>query len=254
MQQHARPPNHNETKQGSQMTVNHLSWAEVSAATSRPPINRGDVKIEECVWGDLCTGTRQALIDTDTYHGPFPGDEGQNKTSLKTALPGYRSVAVKRDGRHRFCVYFCFLPAMLAQREAIRDARIAHANREKALRLAHNVIDELPKTHDAFRAYVAKVFGEFNAVFRSPDSFFFDGQGGFSFTPESKAEIAAAVNAAKASILSASVVKSDRALAAQVQQIKARFFQGDKAAVAFVQSLVCGDVPVPKNTTVKGGQ
>lgn len=222
------------------MATNYLSIEEFLAVTATTKIMRGGVEIRENLWSDVCTGTREALIQAEVYLGPFPGDAGQNKTTLQTNQDGYKRVKVRRYGRHRFVVEFELLAHVKARREALRDARVAHAEREKCMQGAQLEIDQLPKTAAAYRAHVAHWFDVMTKLLRSNSNRqFADGYGGYSFTPEAKAEIDAALDAVRAAMLRAEVFKSDRALAANIQEIKARRIRDD-AATAFVQSLKTG--------------
>jgi len=217
------------------MTTTNLTIDEMLAAITWPTVMRAGVEVDQHVWGNVCTGTRDALVDADIYRGPFPGDEGQNKSSLITAQQGYERVRVRRYGRTRYEVELTLLPEEKARRHALQDARVAHAGREKALQRVQNEINQLPKTAAAYRAQFAHKFDIFSRTLR-PQSTPFNFDGGCTFTPQAKVEINAAFDAVSAAILRADVVKSDRDLVAAVQEIKARHLRDD-AATAFVQGL-----------------
>lgn len=218
------------------MATHHLSTDEFLSVTTTPTVMRAGVEISEHLWGDLCSGTREQLVAAGIYHGPFPGDDGKNKTTLNTSQDGYKRVRVRRRGKHTFFVEFEFLADGKAQRLALQKARVAHAGRTKALHLAQEEIDLLPKTAAAYRLWFADFFDVTTKLYRS-GSKWADGYGGYAFTPGAKAEIDAALDEVRAAIVRAAVFQSDRALAQNIQEIKARLIRDDDAK-AFVQSLV----------------
>jgi hypothetical protein len=220
------------------MATKYLSTDELFNLEEPPTMTRGGVRIKEHQWADFCTGTREALADTGIYTGPWPGDEGQRKHTLHTTKEGFEYARVQRKGRKNFEVCLALLPEQAAQRKALVQARIAHAERTKALHLVQAEIDGLPKTAAAYRTYVAEMFERFTPLHHNGAAHF-DGLGGYTFTFAAKAEIDEALEAVKTAILKASVVKSEKDLAQNVQEIKARLIRDD-AALAFVQSLRAG--------------
>lgn len=218
------------------MATNYLSTECFQPTPNPPSTMRGEVEFRQSLWADVYTGTREALAESGVYFGPFPGDAGQNKTSLHLGQDGFKRVRVRRCGKRRFIVVFEVLDHVHSQRLAIQNARAAHAKRCASIEAAQREVDMLPNTPSAYRSWFASFFDGTTCLYRS-SSTWGNGYGGYSFTPEARAEIDAALDSVRAAILRAGVIQSDRARASHIQQIKARHIVDDEAA-AFVQSLV----------------
>lgn len=104
-------------------------------------------------WGRCVTGPKDALVEQGyvPHDCPFPGDPGQNKSSLKWTASDGRIFRITRTSKNRF-------HASCPWTEDESAAFKAHDEKRREIERATKLVESWPKTATAFRDDMRRTF------------------------------------------------------------------------------------------------
>ncbi len=184
------------------------------------------VVVEQYWWGDMYTGSRQALFEARRWPAEYalPGDAGVPKRTRRVTLDGTPvatqpllmergGLKIVRVGRDRYEVAHFFDKMQLAARERYRELR-------KAAAKSRELIAALPCTEDQYRQRIERLLREGTArlIVNALDQF-----GGFSVKrDEAYAAVFAALDGLREALQEAEVEFDAAARGRQIDELRIR--------------------------------
>ena len=152
------------------------------------------LEVEHYHWGCWAKGTREDLIQ-DGYaqkDGPFPGDPGEKKTSLKTTDPKGRAIAICRSSKYLFVVrrHWSDEEKVWYERRQAQEKESERVARQQELEIerATGLVASWPKTASAFREMASR-WASLYLVMLEEKLVEGEGGGGFRYDPETARKI-----------------------------------------------------------------
>lgn len=139
-----------------------------------------EITVEEISWGNIYTGPREALVAAGLVDpSKFPGDPGNNKTSLRYSTPEglERRVRLAKGG--------CYVVWAIDPPE-VRCAKMEAARLEDARKAAIAKVAAMPKNTQEFRERLRYSAQQFMFAFTGIAN---TGFGGYRVDPEAMYEI-----------------------------------------------------------------